>query len=323
MTGEREDGKHRIVVGVDGSEGAQSALLWAAAEAMRRGEELEVVNAWITVGELGAARAVADKAAKTASLIYPNLAVTSATPQEPAVQALVEASAGEAMLVVGSRGLGGFRGLLLGSVSMQCVEHARGTVVVVRDHAGTASADEKMADAAPIDAKATDAARANQDVVVGVDGSPGSVLALRWAVEEAEHRTAPLLVVCAWQPTPLGGPVVLPADGWQGATDEILARAVEETHRLAPELTVETRGDFGAAVPTLLDAARGASLLVVGARGRGGFASMLLGSTGHAVVRHAPCPVAVVRPVDGRAGRPEVPVPVRADAADAVDAADG
>jgi len=268
---------------VDGSDGARSALLWAAAEAVRRDAPLDVVHSWIAVGGQAAAEKMVKDAASTVTLIYPELEVATSVPQLSPVEGLVADSQDAAMLVLGSRGLGGFRGLLLGSVSAQCVEHARCPVVIVRDRSLPAELGDGRV---PVGAR----------VVVGVDGSAGSTKALRWAAAEAVRRQASLLVVCAWQPTPLGGYMVPPTEGYEHAADEILDEALAVAHGQEPELKVEVKREFGATVPVLVDAARDADLLVVGARGHGGFAGLLLGSTSQAVVRHAPCPVAVVRP---------------------------
>ncbi|MHB8219978.1 MAG: universal stress protein [Acidimicrobiales bacterium] len=296
MSQDTRGGQHKIVVGVDGSDGARSALLWAAAEAMRRGAPLDVVHSWLAVGEHAAAQRVAEDGASAVSLIYPGVHVTTSVTQQPPAQALVEASADAELLVVGSRGLGGFRGLMLGSVSAQCVEHARCPVVVARDRP---IAEE------PRNGMAAGGAR----IVVGVDGSPGSAVALRWSVDEAVRHQATLMVVCAWQPTPLGGYMVPPTEGYQRAADEILSEAVADVHHQEPDVKVEVRGEFGAAVQVLVDAAREAQLLVVGARGHGGFTGLLLGSTSQAAVRHALCPVAVVRPAPARSGDEVATVP--------------
>jgi nucleotide-binding universal stress UspA family protein len=276
----------RVVVGVDGSAGARAALLWAAAEAMRRGARLEVVHAWMAVGAQQAATKVADDAASTAALIYPTLDVVTSTPQIAAAQALLEAGVGADVLVVGPRGLGGFRGLLLGSVSHQCIEHAPCPVVVVRERP-----------AAPASAAATaPAADATPGVVVAVDGSPGADAALRWAMDEAARRKVAVQIVYAWQFPPLGGFVVGPPDGYESVADEILSKARATAHEVKPEVPVQAVSRFGATVPVILDASVGAELLVVGARGHGGFGGLLLGSTAQSCARHAPCPVAIVRP---------------------------
>jgi nucleotide-binding universal stress UspA family protein len=277
MAAETEMGKSAIVVGVDGSEGAQAALLWAAAEAVRRHARLDVVHAWIAVGGSADAEKLAGDAASTASLIYPKLDVRIVTPQLSPSEALIEASDDADLLVVGPRGLGGFRGLLLGSVSHQCIEHARCSVVVIHSHKGT-----EVSGGAP-------------RVVVGVDGSPGSDAAVDMGADEASLREGVLQIVHAWQFPPLGGYGVAPPEGYEGVSEQLRAEATERALRRAPELKVESFSRFGATVPTLVDAAVGADLLLIGARGHGGFSELLLGSTAQACARSAPCPVVVVR----------------------------
>jgi len=134
----------RIVVGVDGSETAELALAWAVGEAQRSGASLTLLAAWMfpmvvgyaftsTVDSVrqGAIDLVEHSLARVAELA-PDVSVKGETSEEPPQQALVEASAGADLLVVGSRGLGGFKGLLLGSVSQYCARHARCPVVIVR-----------------------------------------------------------------------------------------------------------------------------------------------------------------------------------------------
>jgi nucleotide-binding universal stress UspA family protein len=121
-------------------------------------------------------------------------------------------------------------------------------------------------------------------IVVGVDGSPSSLDALRWAVEQARTRDATVDAVACWQ-----YPV---ATGWTVpiAADEDLAAIT----RKVLDDSIAAATDPGRPVG-LLEAARGAELLVVGSRGHGGFAGALLGSVGQHCVQHAPCPVVVVR----------------------------
>jgi nucleotide-binding universal stress UspA family protein len=136
-------------------------------------------------------------------------------------------------------------------------------------------------------------------VVVGVDRSPASATALRWAADEARLRQARLRVVMAWQlpsialyPAPFPADVV--ADG-QLAAQRLLAEELDEVLGHDRQgLEVEPVVVDGAAAPVLLDQAAAASLLVVGSRGHGGFTGLLLGSTSSQVVHHAPCPVTVV-----------------------------
>lgn len=138
----------RIVVGVDGSELSRAALRWAAEEARFRGMTLDVVLAWRhpystfvpafdvpAVEELeGAARATLLDLMRDAQLSETSEPAASAIPIEgPAAPALVEAAIGADLLVVGARGVGAFRGMLLGSVSQHCVTHATCSVAVIRD----------------------------------------------------------------------------------------------------------------------------------------------------------------------------------------------
>src|SRR5665213_1863187 len=132
-------GTHRIVVGVDGSDNADRAVEWAASQAARTGSVLEIHAAFgpayvfLAPSEVEATtRSLVENATKLARNDAPQLNIDCVTHQGSPVPALVEASTGADLLVVGSRGLGGFQGLLLGSVSQQCSLHARCPVVIVR-----------------------------------------------------------------------------------------------------------------------------------------------------------------------------------------------
>jgi nucleotide-binding universal stress UspA family protein len=132
-------------------------------------------------------------------------------------------------------------------------------------------------------------------IVVGVDDTPRGALALDWAVDEAQRWNVPLHIVYAPM-MPLRGPSPEMASGSHGTeADEVLGAALERVHELAPHLPVTTTSRYGAPAPFLVDASRGASGVVVGARGRGALASALLGSTSIDVAAHAHCPVTVVR----------------------------
>jgi nucleotide-binding universal stress UspA family protein len=130
----------RIVVGVDGSPPAMRALGWAAEEAALRGAELEVVHAdfcrqealeALAPGLLETEQSVVDAAVTAARKLAPRIVVTGRIVDPPAARALTVASEGADMLVVGSRGHGGLKSLALGSVSNECVHHARCPVVVI------------------------------------------------------------------------------------------------------------------------------------------------------------------------------------------------
>ncbi|MFZ0996329.1 MAG: universal stress protein [Candidatus Dormiibacterota bacterium] len=141
-----------IVVGIDGSESSRHALEWAVREAETRGVGVRVISTYaiptIAMAEPGFSyepaniqeladytRKVAATEVAKASKAHPGVKVEAEVVEGSAAQALLEASVGASMLVVGSRGHGGFVGLLLGSVSQQCVTHAHCPVVVVRPYA--------------------------------------------------------------------------------------------------------------------------------------------------------------------------------------------
>ncbi|MGA5822032.1 universal stress protein [Kitasatospora sp. NPDC094028] len=134
-------------------------------------------------------------------------------------------------------------------------------------------------------------------IVVGVDGSPASVDALRWAVGQARSRGAVVEALTAWQyPVATGWPVpVMEFEDLSGSYRKILDDCVREVAGTDPAVEVRALVVEGGAVQCLLDTARGAELLVVGSRGHGGFAGALLGSVSQHCVQHAPCPVVVVR----------------------------
>lgn len=134
-------------------------------------------------------------------------------------------------------------------------------------------------------------------ILVGVDGSSGSMEALRWAAEEAEAVGASLDVVMAWEP--LNPEAWIPHD--PPGTDRLaltrhaVRRVVSDALGEHPRVPLEARAVEGAAAKVLVDESRDADLLVVGSRGHGGFAGILLGSVSLHCVTHAPCPVVVVR----------------------------
>jgi nucleotide-binding universal stress UspA family protein len=134
-------------------------------------------------------------------------------------------------------------------------------------------------------------------VVVGVDGSECSRAALEWALRQAALTGADRVsAVIAWEvPYAAHGRVVPDPDLWEASARDALARTVAAAAGADPPVPVERHVMQGHPVRVLLDAAHGAELLVVGARGRGGFSGTLLGSVSQACARHAPCPVVVVR----------------------------
>lgn len=136
-------------------------------------------------------------------------------------------------------------------------------------------------------------------VVVGVDGSGGAQGALRFAVEEARIRGAVVRAVMAWdvdtQAYSAGpwGPMIDPTE-LEERTRAVLDAAVDKAEADGAA-TIERVVAIGQPARVLVEQARGADMLVVGSRGRGGFAGLLLGSVGYQCVQHAPCPVTIVR----------------------------
>jgi nucleotide-binding universal stress UspA family protein len=133
-------------------------------------------------------------------------------------------------------------------------------------------------------------------IVVGVDGSETSRQALAWAVDEAARRDATVEAVHAWH-LPYAEGFAFTSSAFDPTLYESAARDVLTADIAAVEgaaAVVEPVVVHGAAAPMLLERAAGADLLVVGTRGRGGFAGLLLGSVSHQLVQHAPCPVVVV-----------------------------
>lgn len=281
-----------VVVGVDGSETATAALSWAAREAVLRQRPLHVVHVfvWPTMSvslhgtrELPGLRDAADRilaaAVEQAGTVAPGVQVSGAVVSGGAAEVLVARSAGAELLVVGSRGLGRFSGLLLGSVGVQTAAHADCPVVVVRP-------DSHQPRSGP--------------VVVGVDGSPGSELAMGFAFGAADRYGRELVAVGAWtEPTAAFPgdmmPVVYDVDEIEAEETRLVAEAVAGWSTRYPDVPVRQRVVCAAPADALVSAADGAELLVVGARGRGGFTGLLLGSVSQRVLHHAPCPVAVVR----------------------------
>jgi nucleotide-binding universal stress UspA family protein len=134
-------------------------------------------------------------------------------------------------------------------------------------------------------------------IVVGVDGSKTSVLALAWAAHQAELTGAKLDVITTWEwPSTYGGPLPYSGD-WDPSADaeKVIGQVVEELRKEHPGIEVNTTVAEGHPAPVLVEASRGADLLVVGSRGHGEFVGMLIGSVSEHCVTNAHCPVLVLR----------------------------
>ncbi|GGS28363.1 universal stress protein [Actinokineospora fastidiosa] len=275
-----------IVVGVDGSDSALAAVAWAAAEARRRALPLRLVHACALPPLLAPAderrwvaelTAFGEQALRTASAAVEDVVVDHQVLIGSAVPALVGESARAHSLVIGHRGLGGFHRALVGSVAVALAAHAACPVVVVR---GTSAEDGP--------------------VVVGVDGTPASEAAIAYAFGAAALRGARLVAVHTWSEVMLSGRWRALPDADRTAAGAAAARLLDDwiapwTPRY-PLVAVERVVRCDRPVRALVEHAEGAALVVVGTRGTGEFTAMGLGSTSQAVLHHAPCPVAVVRP---------------------------
>ncbi|MFI7065240.1 universal stress protein [Kribbella sp. NPDC050124] len=285
-----------VVVGYDGSPSSQAALQWAAAEADRLHAPLRVVEAFeivvftrpspgkvVPLAGLRTARerglsALADGIRQQ----HPTLQVETILVEGDAAGALIEETGNARLLVLGSRGLGGWSGLIVGSVAVQVTTHAHCPVVVI-----------------PPDLRPR--AHEARTVVVGVDGSKSSAKAIDFAFDQAEALNARVLAVHAWS-SPFrtyddDGKSMLEfdEDAVQESALVLVAEAVAGAAADHPGVEWDTRLVAGPPARAILHAAESAELAVAGSRGRGGFAGLLLGSVSQTVLHHAHCPVAIVR----------------------------
>lgn len=277
-----------ILVGVDGSRAAFEAVSWAVREAALRGATLRVAHvmpAWPLEASEDAPYADVGRWMREGATAVLNDAVERARREDGRIEvessllpgdprsALLEAAGDAQMLVVGSHGLGGFRGMLLGSVALGVAGHASCPVAVVR----------------------RPPERSRGDVVVGVDGSAAGADAVGFAFAEASFRGAGLRAVHAWnRPIAGGGPFAL-LDAEETAQDErrVLAEALAGWSERYPDVKVTEQLEYGHPVDVLRDASAEADLLVVGSRGRGDLAGLMLGSVSHSLLHHAACPLVV------------------------------
>lgn len=291
-----------VVVGVDDAPHALRAVRWAVAEAARLGVPLQLVAATGLPGEhlpgragrhraLEAVLARARVAAEAAMNGMGAGAVRTQVRRGVPSTVLVEESRAARLLVVGDRGASRLEGVLAGSVGVALLRRSACPVVVVRG---------------PERDRALDAGR---PVVVGFDASPAAAAALDLALDAAASRGVELVVVHT-TPEPVGGPdadlLVAPAVA-RSVLDEIEQRVVagQVAARAAGRgVPVRTVAGTGRAAEVLLAEAACAQLVVVGSRGRGELAGLVLGSVSTLLVHHAGCPVAVVGPLAAaRAGR--------------------
>ncbi|GAA3494665.1 hypothetical protein GCM10019016_017650 [Streptomyces prasinosporus] len=221
------------------------------------------------------------QAERRAHATAPGIEITRSVVAGETLEVLEIESRSAALAVVGSRGLSGFSGLLLGSTAVHLAAHGHCPLMVVRGRPDPAG-----------------------PVLLAVDGSPAGKAAVGFAFAEAALREAPLVALHVWNTWserayegPGDPPTSAVADGerLREAEQHLLDQAVASCQEAYPQVAVERRLVRSRIRSTLIDAGREAQLVVAGARGRGGFTGLLLGSVSQALLHHAPCPVTVVR----------------------------
>ncbi|WP_328727929.1 universal stress protein [Streptomyces jietaisiensis] len=283
-----------LVVGVDGSDGSLAAVDWAVDEAARHHLELRLLYAslWERYeGSLPAtsrerpseqvmAEHIVESAAERVRRRDPTVKVFTETVAAEAVSALLDAGTDAGAVITGSRGRGGFKGTLLGSVSLAVAARAHCPVVVVRGNDTALSG-------------------AHGRVILGAGDPANGHEAVGFAFREARARGCELEVVRAWRcpsPETVDNPV-LPTDPARqhreraAALLDVLVGGAAAEH---PEVRLRRTTVEGPARKVLVDRSAAADLLVVGARRRSGRFGLQLGRVGHTLLHHAACPVAVV-----------------------------
>ncbi|MET9886666.1 universal stress protein [Streptomyces sp. NPDC006430] len=283
-----------LVAGIDGSPESLAAADWAAREAVRRGARLHLVHAWLWQPlahpyapdrqiEADRAQTVVREAEAAVTGQYPDLDVSASLVSDDTVPALLGLAEEAGMLVIGTRGHGALRGFLLGSYGQQVIAAAPCPVVSVRRTTGEVTPPR------------------TGEVVVGQQGGvEESRAVLGFAFEAAAARGASVRAVRAWSLPPVYA--YSPTSMW--VADQLgglepyeraaLEQALEPWREKFPDVPVVEQVQMGSAGQTLLSAASGADLLVVGRRVRHSAVGTRIGSVAHAALHHAPCPVAVV-----------------------------
>lgn len=276
----------RVVVGYDGSAEAALAVRWAARNAVLLDCELQVVHCsvWpLLTKDLGPvqgiagsglqhqAQAMLDEGQAEALSVAPRVRIRSSLLYGLPAGHLRRIADSARMLVLGSRGIGGFMGLLVGSVSLELAATASCPVAVIRF-------DQN----------------AEGRIVVGIDSS-GSACALSIACAMASAKGADLMIIHVIRPHDGTANSV---GGGQGAARRVLQTAAHDALALAPDVTISQHVAQDTSVPrALLNAARGAALIVVGSKGRG-LVRGTIGSTAHAVLHHTTGPVLISRSLE-------------------------
>jgi nucleotide-binding universal stress UspA family protein len=284
-----------IVVAVDGSDPSRAAVLWATRESMLRGIPLKLVHIVaapsvtrslmpvpVAAEQLRDTRAreIVEDAANLVRNTAQAAGVSAAMAgteiyYSSAIPTLIELSERATMVVIGSRGHGALRRGLLGSVSTGLVSGAHCPVAVI--HEGVAPA-------------------ATAPVVVGIDGSPSSDVATRIAFEEAAIRGVELIAVHAWSDVDMVDVVDVAGVDWDTVTQgkvKFLDKRLSGWCERYPDISVRRVVVRNQPAIHLAEEAEKAQLLVVGSRGRGGFAGLLLGSVSSMLAHYVRIPLIV------------------------------
>ncbi len=288
-----------VIVGFDESAASVAAVQWAAAEASRLGSELTVLSASEppvqTPAGAGVIRGVpdlwrvsrgaADRGVELARSCSPGGPIAALGVVGGPAGELVARSSDTGLVVVGRNRRSALQAAVLGSVSFAVAMHARCPVVVVGE-----GAERHPGPSWP--------------VVVGIDGSRSALAAVSLAVDFATRWQAPLQVVSAWSAPPVtawpdepesGAVVTSSGQSWVALAHAVVDEAIALVSATSPGLTITGAVIEGRADDVLVEESRRAGLVVVGSRGHGGFAGLMMGSVSHGVMRRASSPVAVVR----------------------------
>ena len=296
-----------IVVGIDGSKQSNCALIWAARQAKLRKVPLHLVTAYTVpifaasgldggyatvdddVIRQGAEAVLRESAAKVAHL---DIEMDARVENGDAAGVLLDLSETAELLVFGSRGRGGFIGRLLGSVSSALPAHAKCPTVTVPLSCAPRLETDLAADTAE------SVVEIEKVITVGVDGSDQARYAVLVAAEQAQRTGCTLRIICAVQPY-TGSLAWMPAPVDREALFAEIQLQLDAGEKWLrnhfPKLPIEVKLLEGSAVEELVKATETTELVVMGTRGRGGFAGMMLGSTTDGVRHHAKGPIMVVR----------------------------
>ena len=284
-----------IVVGIDDSPAARVALQWAAHDAELRKIPLTLVHAispevstWLTTPlpagvmrwQQDHGRRLVDEGLKLVEEVCQHggpAGVHTEILASAAVPTLINLSKDAEMLVAGSQGSGRWPGRLLGSVSAALLRHAHCPVAIVHD--------EDPSTPTPVQAP----------VLAGIDGSPASESATALAFDEASRRQVGLVALHAWSDLDT---TELPGIDWpttQSMAEELLAERLAGWQEQYPDVQVTRIVEQAQPARQIVQQSEEAQLVVVGSRGRGGFAGLLVGSVGETVAQMAKVPVIVAR----------------------------